>query len=189
MIDSDTAGNRYDDEPPPAPGPRTQAEWAALIAEWDEIRQGYHLGDTRARVLECAHHLRASVAAGGPDTALWTLGLVLIGPYVLYASQDAAAEARVREAMAAVEGALGQVSCAHDAHPCDDLDPDGDLDNLREVLEMLARPEDVTSRGGPADEELWTDDEGSESWFEGRMTREVWACPRNLTGFARSFLG
>ena len=94
MITRETAEDPYDDEPRTA-APATPAEWRSLIGEWEEIRHGHHLGDTRARVLECARHLRASVAAGGPDTALWTFGLLLTGPYVLYARPDAAAEARV----------------------------------------------------------------------------------------------
>jgi hypothetical protein len=180
----------YDGERPLAAAPATPAEWKALIGEWDEIRQGYHLGDTRARVLECAHRLRASVAAGGPDTALWTLGLVLTGPHVLYADPDPAAEARVREAMSAVVRALGRTPCAHAAHPCDDVVADDDLDGLPAVLEMLARPGGPATDADPADGEPWSDDdEAAESWFEGRMTREVWACPGNLAGFARSFPG
>jgi hypothetical protein len=163
------------------------AEWDVLIGEWDEIRQGYHLGDAPARVLECARNLEASVAADGPDTALWTLGLVLIGPYVIYARPDAEAEAQVLKAMGAVEQALGQTPCAHDGHPCDDLQDDDELDDFRYVLEMLARPEpDDAGETDPTDDETRQDDE-SDTWFEGRMTREIWACPRNLAGFARAF--
>ncbi|KUM70014.1 hypothetical protein [Streptomyces curacoi] len=190
MVNADAVEDRHDDEAAPAPawaGRPTPDEWAGLIAEWDEIRQGYHLGDTPGRVLECARNVEASVAAGGPDTALWTLGLVLIGPYVIYARPDAAAEARVLKAMSAVERALGETPCAHDEHPCDDMPLDDELDNLRYVLEMLARPErDAAHEASLADEEL-RPDEDSENWFEGRMTREIWACPRNLAGFARAF--
>ncbi|ELS51459.1 hypothetical protein [Streptomyces viridochromogenes] len=141
MVDADAIEYRHDDEAASATawaGRPTPDEWAGLIAEWDEIRQGYHLGDTPGRVLECARNVEASVAAGGPDTALWTLGPVLIGPYVIYARPDAAAEARGLKAMSAVERALP--------------------------------------------------DEDSGNWFEGRMTRETWACPRNLAGFARAFV-
>ncbi|GAA2354353.1 hypothetical protein [Streptomyces cuspidosporus] len=167
----------------------TPAEWDDLIDEWDEIRHGFYLGDAPAMVLRCARNLEASVAAGGPDAALWTLGLVLTGPYVIYARPDAAAEARVLEAMGAVERTLGQVSCAHEAHPCDDVS-DADLDNFRYVLEMLAHPErDADHEAALADEENWPDEEGAQSWFEGRMTREIWTCPRNLAGFARAFPG
>ncbi|MEU9789528.1 hypothetical protein AB0E27_02730 [Streptomyces sparsogenes] len=167
----------------------TPAEWDELIDEWDEIRHGFYLGDAPAMVLRCAKNLEASVAAGGPDTALWTLGLVLTGPYVIYARPDAAAEARVLEAMGAVERALGQASCAHEAHPCDDVSG-ADVDNFRYVLEMLAHPErDAGHEAAPADEENWPDEEGAQSWFEGRMTREIWTCPRNLAGIARAFPG
>ncbi|MDO0916885.1 hypothetical protein QQM39_40600 [Streptomyces sp. DT2A-34] len=162
------------------------AEWDVLIGEWDEIRHGYHMGDAPAKVLECARNLEASVAADGPDTALWTLGLVLIGPYVIYAHPDAEAEAHALKAMGAVEQALGQTPCAHDEHPCDDID-DAELDNFRYVLEMLAHPErEAAGEAALTDDELWPDDD-SDTWFERRMTREIWACPRNLAGFARAF--
>ncbi|MFD5860204.1 hypothetical protein [Streptomyces chartreusis] len=188
MVDADRAEDLNDDEAPPTPGPATPAEWEALITEWDEIRQGYHLGDTPGTVLACARSLQASVAAGGPDTALWTFGLVLIGPYVIYAHPDPAAEAQVLKAMAAVDRTLGQTDCEHDEHPCDDMPEDDELDNLRYVLEMLARPErgaDDDGDGPTADGHR--PDGESDDWFEGRMTREVWACPRNLAGFTGAF--
>lgn len=188
MANADTVEDRHDDDELfPTPAPTTPAEWDTLIAEWDEIRHGYHLGHTPGAVLTCARNLKASVATDGPDTALWTLGMVLIGPYVMYARPDAAAEARVLEALGAVEQALGQTSCAHDEHPCDDMPLDDELDNLRYVLEMLAHPErDATGGADLADDDLWSDDE-SDNWFERRMTREIWACPQNLAGFARAF--
>ncbi|MFE0385770.1 hypothetical protein ACFW1F_17070 [Streptomyces bungoensis] len=190
MITRETTEDPYDEDEPWTAEPTTPEEWQSLIGEWDEIRQGYHLGDTRARVLECARRLRASVAAGGSGTALWTFGLLLTGPYVLYARPNAAAEARVLEAMTTVERALGQASCAHEAHPCDDVTLDDESDNLPAVLEMLTRADqDATPQADPAPAGRRPDEEAAESWFEGRMTREVWACPRNLAGFARSFPG
>lgn len=54
---------------------------------------------------------------------------------------------------------------------------------------MLARPEqDAAQEAVLDDAELWSDDD-SEKWFEHRMTRETWACPVNLAGFARAFSG
>ncbi|WP_260474921.1 hypothetical protein [Streptomyces sp. WAC 05379] len=70
MVNTDRVEDLHADEAPPAPGPATPAEWDALITEWDEIRQGYHLGDTPGTVLACARSLEASLAACGPDTAL-----------------------------------------------------------------------------------------------------------------------
>ncbi|MFJ4691960.1 hypothetical protein [Streptomyces sp. NPDC088766] len=190
MASAETFEDRHDDGPPPAPAPTTPAEWDDLIREWDDIRHGYYLGDAAAMVRACAENLEASVAAGGPDTALWTLGLMLTGPYVVYARPDAAAEARVSAAMGAVERALGQTSCAHEEHPCDEILLDAESDHFRWVLEMLAHPErDAAHEADLADEGLWPDDEGAQSWYEGRMTRDVWACPQNLAGLARSFPG
>jgi hypothetical protein len=112
--------------------------------------------------------------------------MVLIGPYVTYARPDAAAEARARKAMAAVEQALGQSGCAHDEHPCDDMPLDDELDDFRYVLEMLVPQRDAVGAAGLTGDEVRLDDEPA-AWFEGRVTREVWACPRNLAGFARAF--
>ncbi|MFF5480437.1 hypothetical protein ACFY5C_24270 [Streptomyces sp. NPDC012935] len=142
--------------------PEAPAEWDDLIDTWDEIRQGYYLGDAPEVVLDCAKNLEASVRADSADTALWTLGLVLTGPCVIYARPDAAAEARALEAMGTVEQALGGATCTHDEHPCDGMPLDDELDNLRDVLEMLVRPDRDAAR-------------------------EIWACPRNLAGFARAF--
>ncbi|MFH0517752.1 hypothetical protein ACHBTE_11290 [Streptomyces sp. M41] len=190
---------QHDDESAPPPVPSTPAEWDALITDWDEIRQGYHLGDARRAVLECASRLEASTAADGPDTALWTLGLVLIGPYVIYARPDAAAEARVLAALSGVERALAPRTCAHGEHPCDDVAPDDELDDLRHVLQMLARPERDSAGAADGTRTALGSNDGSEDgsgdeaddetgdWFEGRMTREIWACPQNLAGFARAF--
>ncbi|MFI2436702.1 hypothetical protein [Streptomyces sp. NPDC018693] len=188
MAHSDTVEERYEDEESTStPAPTTPAEWDRLIEEWDGIRHGYSYGDAPSTVMACARNLRASVANGGPDTALWTLGLVLIGPYVMYARPDAAAEARVLEAMGAVVGALGDQPCAHAAHPCDDMPLDMELDNFRHVLEMLAHPErDAAHEADLADDDLWPE-EDSQPWYEALMTREIWACPRNLAGFARAF--
>ncbi|MEY9989643.1 hypothetical protein ABIE67_001675 [Streptomyces sp. V4I8] len=186
MTNTETAEHRPDGEAPLTPAPTTPAEWDELIDDWDEIRQGYHLGDARRAVLDCARHLEASVTADGPGTALWTLGLVLTGPYVIYAHPDGPAEARVLKAMSTVEQAFGQMSCAHDEHPGDDMPLDDELDNLRYVLEMLAHPERDTGEGALTEDERRPDDD-SDTWFERRMTRDVWACPQNLAGFARAF--
>lgn len=144
--------------------PVAPTEWDDLIDTWDEIRQGYCLGDAPEAVLDCARNLELSVRAGSPDIALWTLGLVLTGSYVIYARPDAAAVARVLEAMGTVEQALGGVTCTHDGHPCDDTALDDELDNFPGVLQMLARP-DRDAAG------------------------KIWACPGNLAGFARAFAG
>ncbi|WP_051828262.1 hypothetical protein [Streptomyces bicolor] len=160
MANADTLDDRHDDhEVPP-----TAAEWDDLIADWDEIREGYHAGDASRAVLECARKVEASVAADAPNTAAWTLGLVLTGPYVIYGRPDAAAEARVLQALGAVERALGRTPCAHEEHPYEDLPLDDELADLRLALEALVFPE----RGDTQE-------------------AQIWACPQNLAGLARVF--
>ncbi|MGW2634687.1 hypothetical protein ACWC2K_35980 [Streptomyces chattanoogensis] len=175
----------------PVEAPATPGEWDALAGDWESLYQGYYLGSARHAVLECARHLEASVAAGGTETALWALGLYYIGGYVVHASPHAESERRVREVMSGVVRALGEGPCGHPAHPCDDVPDDGHLEGFPVVLEMLAHPErdadhEAALAGQLADED--EDDEWRESWYEGRLTREIWACPRNLAGFARAFL-
>ncbi|MFI9047494.1 hypothetical protein [Streptomyces sp. NPDC053427] len=175
----------------PLEAPATPAEWDGLVGDWDSLVQGYYLGSARHAVLECARHLESSVAAGGAETALWTLGLYCIGNHVVCARPHAESERRVRAVMATVAGTLGDTPCGHPAHPCDDVPDDGHMEGFPPVLEMLAHPERDTAHEaalaeGHADED--EDDEWRESWYEGRLTREIWACPRNLAGFARAFL-
>ncbi|MFG2135827.1 hypothetical protein [Streptomyces sp. NPDC048650] len=180
----------YDEERTvPVEAPATPEEWDGLLGGWEEIHQGYSfLGAARHSVLECARHLEASLAAGGDARALWTLGLYYIGGYVSYARPHAPSERRVREVMEQVAAALGDTACGHPAHPCDDVPEDSELENFPAVLELLAHPERAEGHGGdPADRED-EPDEWRMSWYEGRLTREIWACPRNLAGFARAFL-
>ncbi|MGW7056129.1 hypothetical protein [Streptomyces sp. NPDC054887] len=64
---------------------------------------------------------------------------------------------------------------------------DAEPDILRGVLEMLARPErDAAREAALAGGEIRSGGEGERSWYGGGMSRETWACPRNLAGFARS---
>ncbi|KPC66818.1 hypothetical protein [Streptomyces chattanoogensis] len=175
----------------PVEAPATPGEWDALAGDWESLYQGYYLSSARHAVLECARHLEASVAAGGAETALWALGLYYIGTYVVFASPHAESERRVREVMSGVVRALGDGPCGHPAHPCDDVPDDGHLEGFPAALEMLAHPErdadhEAALAGQLADED--EDDEWRQSWYEGRLTREIWACPRNLAGFARAFL-
>lgn len=180
--------------PAPLEVPNTPDEWDALADDWQSLREGYYLGDARHAVLECARHLRASAASGAAETALWTLGLYYIGEYVVHAAPHEESEDRVRAAMAEAERVLGGTPCLHAAHPCDDVPEDGELEQFPEVLHLLARPERDAEHEAALAEELadengYVDDEWRQSWYGGRLTRELWACPQNLAGFARASLG
>ncbi|MEU9110803.1 hypothetical protein AB0D04_03110 [Streptomyces sp. NPDC048483] len=182
----------YEDERSvPMKAPATPGEWELLADNWAKIHEGYYLGSARHAVLECARHLEASVAAGAADTALWVLGLYYIGDYVIHGSPHAESEHRVREVMAGVERALGGVPCSHPSHPCDDAAEEVLLEGFPAVLGVLAHPErDEEYEAGLAeelaDEDGHTDDAWRQSWYGARLTREIWACPRNLAGFARA---
>ncbi|MFJ9416026.1 hypothetical protein ACIRPT_17860 [Streptomyces sp. NPDC101227] len=182
-----------EDRSVPVEAPATPEEWDALARDWESLHQGYYLGSGRHAVLECARHLEASAAQGGTQTALWTLGLYYVGGYVIHARPHAESERRVRDVMG-VLCAPRDASCEHPAHPCDDVPEDGELENFPLVLEMLAHPERDADHEAVLAEELadeagYVDEEWRESWYGGRLTREIWACPQNLAGFARAFLG
>ncbi|WP_406457169.1 hypothetical protein OG782_32600 [Streptomyces sp. NBC_00876] len=176
----------------PIEAPATPGEWDTLAGDWEGVYQGYYLGSARHAVLECARHLESSAAAGAPETAQWTLGLYYIGGYVIHSSPHSDSEDRVRAVMAGAGRAMEAISCGHAAHPCDDVPGDGDLEGLPAVLELLAHPEQDAEHAAALAEELAkgeasADDEWLRSWYGGRLTRDVWACPQNLAGLARAF--
>ncbi|MFF1924432.1 hypothetical protein ACFVW8_28180 [Streptomyces sp. NPDC058221] len=177
----------------PVEAPATPGEWDELAGDWESLHQGYYLGSARHAVLECARHLEASAAAASSETALWALGLYYIGGYVVHASPHRPSEDRVRAVMAGIERSMGGTACGHAAHPCDDIPEDGELEGFPAVLELLAHPERDAEHEAAlaeelADEDAYPDDGWRRSWYGGRLTRAVWACPRNLAGLARDFL-
>ncbi|MFG2502156.1 hypothetical protein ACGFSB_28585 [Streptomyces sp. NPDC048441] len=177
----------------PMEAPTTPGAWDVLAGDWESLHQGYYLGSARHAVLECARHLEASAGADASERALWTLGLYYIGGYVIYGSPHGESETRVRAVMAGAERSLGGSPCGHPAHPCDDVPEGGELEGFPAVLELLAHPErdaehEAALAAEFADPDGYADDDWRQSWYGGRLGRDVWACPQNLTGFARAFL-
>ncbi|MFD0022590.1 hypothetical protein [Streptomyces sp. NPDC058382] len=178
----------------PIGAPAGPGEWDALVGDWESLHQGYYLGSARHAVLECARHLEASAAAGSAETPLWVLGMYYIGGYVVHASPHRPSEDRVAAVMAGIERSMGGAACGHAAHPCDDVPGNGDLEGFPAALKLLAHPERDAEHEAALAEEIADEDASSaddgwrRSWYGGGLTREVWACPRNLAGFARAFL-
>ncbi|MET9514510.1 hypothetical protein [Streptomyces sp. NPDC002994] len=172
--------------------PATPGEWHALVADWDSLRHGYYLGDKDEAVLRCVRHLRAEVT--GPHSLVWTLGLVVLSPYVGWGSPGPGVEAPVREVLSAVARAHDGHVCGHEGHPFEPFEDDMDLylDRLPGALEVLSNPE--TGRFGNLDLDLDLDDEdededgglrNEESALSRPELLERWRCPRNIEGFAR----
>ncbi|MEK2476763.1 hypothetical protein [Streptomyces noursei] len=130
---------------------------------WEAIREDY---DTRSNdeydqsVLDCAARLAADPA--GQTAYAWTLGLVLMAPYLGYAIDDTGKPEAVA-ALQAADSALHDRPCAHDEHPYREHEEEFDLD-LAEQLLGLSDP--------------------TAPWDEDHC-REAWLCPRNIAGFAR----
>ncbi|NED14883.1 hypothetical protein [Streptomyces sp. SID9124] len=135
----------------------------ALGSLWDEIHVGHQ--DPRndrydVAALDCARRLAGDPV--GTTAAVWTLGLVLMAPYLAYRPGDGVAP-RVTAALRSAEGALRGRPCPHDSHPYLDHEA-GDDEYLAELAVLIGDP--------------------SLEWQEDRP-REEWLCPRNAAGFAR----
>ncbi|MEU8826569.1 hypothetical protein [Streptomyces sp. NPDC048636] len=134
-----------------------------LAGTWDEIREDYdNTGDDSydRAVLDCADRLAAD--PGGPSAYVWTLGLVMMAPYVGYRLGDGVVP-RVMEALVAVDGALRDRPCDHASHPFRTHYDEND-EELADELRLIA------------------DESAAE---EPSAPREEWRCPRNVAGFAR----
>ncbi|RLU94806.1 hypothetical protein CTZ27_19095 [Streptomyces griseocarneus] len=134
-----------------------------LSLTWDAIRENYHdaLNDEYDQAaLDCAARLAAE--PNGESAYVWTIGLLLMAPYVARDEGDAATP-RVMAALKAADGALRDHVCEHEAHPYQEHEEEYD-EYLAEQLRGLA-------------------DEGAE--WEEDLPREAWRCPRNVAGLAR----
>ncbi|GGX18838.1 hypothetical protein [Streptomyces chryseus] len=170
----------------PLPPPTTADAWSALVADWDSLRHGYHLGDKDEAVLRCVHSLGADVT--GPHSLAWTLGLVVLSPYVGWGSPGPGVEAPVKDVLAAVALAHEGHACAHERHPYEPFEEDMDLylDRLPGALEVLTDPEPGRSGGLDLQDDEDEDDSSAneDSALTGPELLERWHCPRNLAGFA-----
>ncbi|MBT2489655.1 hypothetical protein J7E96_14245 [Streptomyces sp. ISL-96] len=170
----------------PATHPATPDEWYALVADWDSLRHGSYLGDKDEAVFRCVRHLRAEVT--GPHSLLWTLGLVVLSPYVGWGSPGPGVEAPVVAVLSAVARAHEGHVCGHGGHPFEPFEDDMDLylDRLPGALEVLSNPDTV--RFGNLDLDLDDEDDdrrNDESALICPELLERWRCPRNIAGFAR----
>ncbi|MBT2530181.1 hypothetical protein J7E91_33715 [Streptomyces sp. ISL-99] len=170
----------------PPDHPATPDEWRALVADWDSLRHGYYLGDKDEAVVRCVRHLRAEMT--GSHSLLWTLGLVVLSPYVGWGNPGPGVEAPVIDVLSAVARAHEGRVCGHERHPFEPFEDDLDLclDRLPGALEVLSNPETVRFGNlGLDDEEEDNDFRNEESALTGPELLERWHCPRNIAGFAR----
>lgn len=134
-----------------------------LARSWDEIREEYY--DLRndaydRRVLDCAARLAAD--PGGESAYVWTIGLLMMAPYVAWAPGDGVVP-EARAALEAADGTLRDRPCGHETHPYREHEPEFDEDLAGQLCNLPDR---------------------NAAWQENHP-REQWLCPRNVAGLAR----
>ncbi|RSO07752.1 hypothetical protein DMH26_04270 [Streptomyces sp. WAC 05379] len=134
-----------------------------LAGSWDEIREEYY--DLRndgydRTVLDCAARLAED--PGGESACVWTIGLLMMAPYVAGAPGDGVVSA-ARSALEAADGALRDRPCGHETHPYQEHEPEFDEDLGRQLCGLY---------------------DPDAAWHENHP-REQWLCPRNVAGLAR----
>ncbi|WP_328868919.1 hypothetical protein OHT76_01845 [Streptomyces sp. NBC_00287] len=135
----------------------------ALARSWEEIREGYYdfRNDAYDRtVLECAARLAAD--PGGESSYVWTIGLLMMAPYVAWAPGDGVVP-EARAALEAADGALRGRACEHGTHPYREHEAECDEDLARQLCGLS---------------------DASAEWEENHP-REQWLCLRNVAGLAR----
>ncbi|GHH09357.1 hypothetical protein [Streptomyces lanatus] len=134
-----------------------------LARVWEEIRQEYDdpRNDTYdRRVLDCAARLAAD--PGGDSAYVWTIGLLMMAPYVAWAPGDGVVP-EARAALEAADGALRDRPCEHGTHPYREHEPELDEDLAQQLCDLP---------------------DPNAAWDENHP-REQWLCPRNVAGLAR----
>lgn len=134
-----------------------------LARSWEEIRENYD--DVRNRaydrtVLDCAARLAAD--PGGEQAHVWTIGLLMMAPYLAWAPGDGVVP-EAGAALQAADGALRDRPCEHETHPYREQEAECDEDLACQLSAL-------------SDE--------SAAWEENHP-REQWLCPRNIAGLAR----
>ncbi|MFJ9588616.1 hypothetical protein [Streptomyces acidicola] len=169
--------------------------WQPLLSSWEELRHGYHAGDQDETVRACARRLDTTAPRPEGDTVLfWTLGLLMLTPYVAFGNPGPGVEDEVVAVLRRVARSDDGRACAHGWHPYE-ADVDDALEHLPASLEVLSSPviqalddllpEDLL----PVDylDEL-EDEEAEPAKLSGSEILARWQCPRTAPGFARAAL-
>ncbi|MFE6976308.1 hypothetical protein [Streptomyces sp. NPDC057682] len=167
--------------------------WQSLFDDWDEIRNGYYAGDEDDAVRDCVRRLEAAAAAGDP-ALFWTLGLLMLSPYVAFGDPAPETGPLAVAALGRVAGEGDGTPCTHAWHPYE-ADVDDLLEHLPTCMDVLGSP-----RGRALDDllpedllpGLPLDALGDEDAEPAHLTAPDilarWQCPRTAPGFARAAL-
>ncbi|MFF9864870.1 hypothetical protein ACF1G0_05525 [Streptomyces sp. NPDC013953] len=169
-------------------------DWRALFSGWDELRHGYHAGDKDETVRGCARRLGTTAPGSeGEPVLFWTLGLLVLTPYVAFGDPGPGVEAEVVAVLRRVARGDDGRTCAHGWHPYE-ADVDDVLEHLPAGLEVLGSPasralddllpEDLL----PGDHLDEFDEEAEPANLTGAEILARWQCPRTAPGFARAAL-
>ncbi|MGW2183743.1 hypothetical protein ACWCXX_38235 [Streptomyces sp. NPDC001732] len=165
--------------------------WQSMFSSWDELRHGYHAGDKDETVRGCARRLETTASGLEGDPVLfWTLGLLMLAPYVAFGNPGPGVEDKVVAVLSRVARGNDGRTCAHGWHPYE-ADVDDVLEHLPACLEVLSSPvnqalddllpEDLLP--GLSLDEL-EDEEAEPANLSGPEILARWQCPRTAPGFA-----
>ncbi|MDI3421668.1 hypothetical protein [Streptomyces luteolus] len=168
--------------------------WQPLFSSWDALRHGYG-GDQDETVSDCARRLDTAVAGAEDDPLLfWTLGLLMLAPYVAFGKPGPGVEEKVVAVLRRVARGDDGMACAHGWHPYE-VDVDDVLETLPADLEVLGSPvNQVLDDLLPEDLlpehylDALEDEEAEPGNLSGPEILARWQCPRTAPGFARAAL-
>ncbi|WP_141658493.1 hypothetical protein [Streptomyces mutabilis] len=170
--------------------------WHPLLSSWEELRHGYHAGDKDETVRGCARRLDTTAPGAGADPVLfWTLGLLLLAPYVAFGNPGPGVEDKVVTVLSQVARGDDGRTCVHGWHPYEaDVDDDV-LERLPDWLAVLSSPvNQALDNLLPEDllpdvylDEL-EDEKAEPANLSGAEILARWQCPRTAPGFARAAL-
>ncbi|MFH8613672.1 hypothetical protein ACH4E8_01185 [Streptomyces sp. NPDC017979] len=170
-------------------------DWQPLFDGWEDLRHGYHYGDKDETVRDCARRLDATVPGAEESPVLfWTLGLLMLTPYVAFGEPGPGVKDEVVGVLSRVARGDDGQACAHGWHPYD-IEVDDVLEFLPAGLDELSAPADqdlddlLPEHVLPAHclEEL-EDQEAEPASLSGPEILARWQCPRAASGFARAAL-
>ncbi|MCN9244049.1 hypothetical protein NGF19_25260 [Streptomyces sp. RY43-2] len=144
---------------------------------------------------DCAHRLDTTAPGPEGDPVLfWTLGLLLLAPYVAFGNPGPGVEDKVVAVLRRVARGDDGRACAHGRHPYEAA-VDDVLERLPAVLEVLSSPANQALDDLFPEDLLFEacldeleDEEAEPADLSGPEILARWQCPRTAPGFARAAL-
>ncbi|MFF9572994.1 hypothetical protein [Streptomyces sp. NPDC014685] len=165
--------------------------WQSTFDSWDDLRNGYPDEDEDETVRHCVRQLETTSSGSEGDPVLfWTLGLVMLAPYVAFGNPGPGVEDEAVAVLSRVARDDDSRTCTHVWHPYE-VDLDDVLEHLPAYLEVLGSPanqaldsllpEDLLPEASLDEPE---DEETEPANLSGPEILARWQCPRTAPGFA-----